>query len=58
MVSVASGIAARGKIPFCSTFACFLTRAFDQIRIAGLSKLNMKFCGSHAGISIGDDGSS
>ncbi|HYR44801.1 MAG TPA: transketolase [Terriglobia bacterium] len=58
MVGVATGLAARGKIPFVSTFACFLTRAYDQIRMAGVSQSNVKFCGSHAGVSIGEDGPS
>src|SRR5438876_2249609 len=58
MVSVAAGLAARGKIPFIATFACFLTRAYDQIRMAGVSRSNVKFCGSHAGVSIGEDGPS
>ena len=58
MVDVAMGLAARGKIPFVSTFACFLTRAYDQIRLAGISRSNVKFCGSHAGVSIGEDGPS
>jgi transketolase len=58
MVGVATGLAARGKIPFVSTFAAFLTRAFDQIRMAGVSQSNIKFCGSHAGVSIGEDGPS
>ncbi len=48
----------RGKIPFVSTFAAFLTRAFDQIRMSQYSLANIKFCGSHAGVSIGEDGSS
>jgi len=58
MVGVAAGMAARGMIPFVSTFAAFLTRAFDQIRMAGVSRANIKFCGSHAGVSIGEDGPS
>jgi transketolase len=58
MVGVATGLAARGKIPFVATFACFLTRAYDQIRMAGVSRSNVKFCGSHAGVSIGEDGPS
>jgi transketolase len=58
MVGVAAGMAARGVIPFVSTFAAFLTRAFDQIRMAGVSRANIKFCGSHAGVSIGEDGPS
>ena len=58
MVGVAVGLAACGKIPFVATFACFLTRAFDQIRMAGISRSNLKLCGSHAGVSIGEDGPS
>ncbi len=58
MVGVAAGMSARGMIPFVSTFAAFLTRAFDQIRMAGVSQANIKFCGSHAGVSIGEDGPS
>jgi transketolase len=58
MVGAAMGLAARGAIPFPSTFACFLTRASDFIRMAGISALNVKLTGSHAGISIGEDGPS
>jgi len=58
MVGTATGLAARGKISFVSTFAAFMTRAYDQIRMAGVSQSNVKFCGSHAGISIGEDGPS
>jgi transketolase len=58
MVGVAVGLAALGKIPFASTFACFLTRAYDQIRMAAISQSNIKLCGSHAGVSIGEDGPS
>ncbi len=58
MVGAAIGLAARGYIPFVSTFACFLTRAFDHIRMAGISRANIKLCGSHAGVSIGEDGPS
>ncbi len=58
MVSAAVGLAVLGKIPFASTFACFLTRAFDQIRMAAISQANIKLCGSHAGVSIGEDGAS
>ncbi len=58
MVSMAAGLAAQGWIPFASSFACFLTRAADQIRMAGISRSNVKFCGSHAGVSIGEDGPS
>ena len=58
MVGVATGFSTRGKVPFASTFACFLTRAFDQIRVAGISMANVKLVGSHVGVSIGEDGPS
>jgi transketolase len=58
MVGTALGLQCRGKTPFVSTFAAFLTRAFDQIRMSQYSKANIKFCGSHAGVSIGEDGPS
>ena len=58
MVGCAAGFAARGRIPFVSTFAAFLTRAFDQIRMSEYSRSNIKFAGSHAGVSIGQDGPS
>ncbi|MGH7952219.1 MAG: transketolase [Limisphaerales bacterium] len=58
MVGVATGFGARGKVPFASTFATFFTRAFDQIRVAGISKANLKLVGSHVGVSIGEDGPS
>ena len=58
MVGAAMGLAARGAIPFPSTFACFLTRAADFIRVAGISRNNVKLTGSHAGVSIGEDGPS
>jgi len=58
MVGVAVGFATMGHIPFASTFACFLSRAFDQIRMAAVSQSNINLCGSHAGVSIGQDGPS
>lgn len=58
MVSVAAGVARYGQIPFVSTFAAFFTRAFDQVRMGWLSKAGIKFVGSHAGVSIGEDGAS
>ncbi len=58
MVGMALGFSKRGKIPFVSTFAAFLSRAFDQIRMSALSDANIKFIGSHAGVSIGEDGAS
>jgi transketolase len=58
MVEVALGLSRRGKMPFVSTFAAFFTRAFDQIRMSQYSQANLKFVGSHAGVSIGEDGPS
>ncbi len=58
MVGVATGFGARGKVPFASTFATFFTRAYDQIRVAGISQSNIKLVGSHVGVSIGEDGPS
>lgn len=58
MVGMAIGLSRQGKIPFISTFAAFFTRAYDQIRMSQYSKANIKFCGSHAGVSIGEDGPS
>jgi transketolase len=58
MVAMSVGMARMGKIPFVSTFSAFLTRAYDQIRMAGLGESNIKLVGSHAGVSIGEDGSS
>jgi transketolase len=58
MVGVGVGFSTRGKVPFASTFACFFTRAFDQIRVAGISMANLKLVGSHVGVSIGEDGPS
>jgi transketolase len=58
IVSAAVGLGAMGKIPFASTFACFLSRAYDQVRMAAISQANLKLCGSHCGVSIGEDGPS
>ncbi|MCS7265300.1 MAG: transketolase [Armatimonadetes bacterium] len=58
MIGTAVGLATRGKIPFASSFACFLMRAYDFIRMAGIGMANIKLCGSHAGVSIGEDGPS
>jgi transketolase len=58
MAGAALGFARRGKVPFVSTFAAFFARAFDQIRMSQYSRANIKFCGSHAGVSIGEDGPS
>jgi transketolase len=58
MVGVGIGLAAKGYIPFMATFAAFLTRAHDQLRMAAYSFSNIKLCGSHVGVSIGEDGPS
>ena len=58
MVGVAMGLAARGKISFVASFACFLSRAYDFMRMAAISNTNVKLVGTHAGISIGEDGPS
>ena len=58
MIGAAMGLASRGAIPFPSTFAAFLTRASDFIRMAGIGRMNIKIAGSHAGVSIGEDGPS
>lgn len=58
MIGVAVGLAKRGKTVFASTFAAFLTRAYDQIRMAAVSEANFKCVGSHVGVSIGEDGPS
>lgn len=58
MVGVAVGLATRGKIAFASTFGAFFSRAYDQIRMAGVSGVHVILVGSHAGVSIGEDGAS
>lgn len=58
MVGVGVGLSTRSKVPCASTFAAFFTRAFDQIRMAGVSRANLKMTGSHVGVSIGEDGGS
>ncbi|NQU09484.1 transketolase, partial [bacterium] len=58
IVTVAAGLASRGKIPFVSSFACFLERGTDQVRMAAISFANIKLVGSHCGVSIGEDGPS
>jgi transketolase len=58
MVGAAMGLAARGAIPYPSTFACFLSRAADFVRMAAISNVSIKLAGSHAGVSIGEDGPS
>jgi transketolase len=58
MVGVQTGLQAMGKTAFAATFGAFLTRAYDQIRMGPVSRANLRVCGSHAGVSIGEDGPS
>jgi transketolase len=58
MMGLSLGLSKKGFKPFASSFAAFLSRAHDQIRMSALSKANLTICGSHAGVSIGEDGSS
>jgi transketolase len=58
LVGAAVGMQVLGLRPFAATFAAFFTRAFDQIRMAAVSRANLRLVGSHAGVSIGEDGPS
>ncbi len=58
LVATAVGMSVRGFVPFAATFAAFLSRAYDFIRMAAISQANIRLCGSHAGVSIGEDGPS
>src|SRR2546426_5540282 len=58
MVAAAVGMQVVGLVPFASTFAAFFTRAYDFIRMAAISRANIRLSGSHAGVSIGEDGPS
>jgi transketolase len=58
MVAAAVGMQVRDYVPFASTFAAFLARAYDFVRMAAISRANIKLSGSHAGVSIGEDGPS
>jgi transketolase len=58
LVASAVGMSVRHKIPFASTFAAFFSRAYDFIRMAAISRANIRLSGSHAGVSIGEDGPS
>ena len=58
MVAAAVGIQVRGWVAFASSFAAFLSRAYDFIRMAAVSRADLRLCGSHAGVSIGEDGPS
>ena len=58
LVAAAVGLAVRGYIPFAATFAAFLSRAYDFIRMSAISQANIRLCGSHSGVEIGADGPS
>ncbi|MFG1945175.1 transketolase [Nonomuraea sp. NPDC048826] len=58
LVAAAMGLGVRGWVPYAATFAAFLTRAYDFIRMAGVSRSSIRLVGSHAGVSIGEDGPS
>ncbi len=58
MIGMGVGLEARGFIPVCSTFASFMTRAHDQLRMAAINRTPLRLAGSHAGVSIGQDGPS
>jgi transketolase len=58
LISTAVGMSVRGYRPFASTFAAFFARAYDFIRMAGVSEANIRLVGSHAGVEIGQDGPS
>ena len=58
LVAAAVGLSVRGYVPFAATFAAFLTRAYDFIRMSAISQVNIRLCGSHAGTEIGADGPS
>jgi transketolase len=58
MVAAAVGMSVRHRVPFASSFAAFFTRAYDFIRMAAISGADIRLCGSHAGVSIGEDGPS
>lgn len=58
MINVAVGLERHGAVPFLATFGAFLSRAHDQIRMAAIGQVPLRLCGSHVGISIGQDGPS
>jgi transketolase len=58
LLCAALGLSVLRKIAFAATFGAFFTRAFDQIRMAAVSDVNLRLCGSHVGVSIGEDGPS
>jgi transketolase len=58
MIGTAVGLSVRGYVPFAATFAAFFSRAYDIVRMAGISEANIRLVGSHAGVEIGEDGPS
>jgi transketolase len=58
MIAAAVGMQVRGWVPFASSFAAFFSRAYDFVRMAAISRANLRLAGSHAGVSIGEDGPS
>jgi transketolase len=58
LIAAAVGMQVRGWVPFASTFAAFFSRAYDFVRMAAISRANLRLAGSHAGVSIGEDGPS
>jgi len=58
MIAAAVGVQVLGWKPFASTFAAFMSRGYDFVRMAAISRATLKLCGSHAGVSIGEDGPS
>jgi transketolase len=58
VVGAQTGLQALGKTAFAATFGAFLTRAYDQVRMGAISRADLRLCGSHAGVSIGEDGPS
>jgi transketolase len=58
IVGAQTGLQALGKTAFAATFGAFLTRAYDQVRMGAISRADLRLCGSHAGVSIGEDGPS
>jgi transketolase len=58
LVAAAVGMQVRGWVPFASSFAAFFSRAYDFVRMSAISQANIRLCGSHAGVSIGEDGPS
>jgi transketolase len=58
MLGAGVGMQVLGKVPFAATFGAFLSRAYDFVRMAAIGRANLRLCGSHAGVSIGEDGPS